>query len=80
MLLMVWFEALKDLGDKPFAKAIKEILQTCKFFPSIAEIREVAAKHKPVDVALQVPELTPERRANNIKRMAGLIKGLGRRI
>ena len=80
LLLSVWFEALKDLDDKAFAEGIKEILQVSKFFPSIAEIREVAAKHKSICEALPEPKLTQEQIENNRSRMAELIDGLGREV
>jgi hypothetical protein len=36
----VYCEMLKDIGDEQLNNSIKECLLTCKFFPSIAEIRE----------------------------------------
>jgi hypothetical protein len=36
----VYCEMLKDISDEQLTNSIKECLLTCKFFPSIAEIRE----------------------------------------
>ena len=66
---------LKDISAVAFAEATKELLQASKFFPSIAEIREVSKKHKPNSVtALPEPEMTPERQKKNRVKIGEIMK------
>lgn len=40
----VWYELLKDISDIDFTVAVKSCAKTCKFFPTISEIREKVFK------------------------------------
>lgn len=77
LLLDVWEEALADLPDQPFLDAITEIVKTSKYFPSIAEIREVTKKHKEIEkqkLALPVvTEVSAEQQAKNLKGSGGIL-------
>ena len=49
--VMVWYQLLKDLEYKQCMNAVSSIMQTSKFLPTVAEIREQCANHttKPLD-------------------------------
>ena len=78
----IWFRMLQDLPAAAYSKAVYEILRTSKFFPSIAEIREVARKFKDKEHLKELPiqTISPERQANNINRIGAIIKNLGRKM
>lgn len=43
-LIRVYIEYLKDIEPQTLDQAVKTCVSTCKFFPTIAEIREAAAE------------------------------------
>ena len=68
-----WYEALHDLDVNFFALAVKEILQTSRFFPSIAEIRQVAAKHKEIASAREEAEFEGQVMSERAQRNMALV-------
>lgn len=62
----VWYRFFKDTDDKDFRKALSRIIETSKFIPSIAEIKqEIAALKTPV------LQLSPEEEWTKVERMIG---------
>jgi len=72
----VYWEMLKDMPEKDFAKAIKQVIATCKFFPTIAEIGEAVFPTIKRRVMLPMPPYSPwGRHADYIPRYATRVIG-----
>ena len=58
IMVNTWFECLKDVEYGLVMKAIKELMQTKIFMPTISEIREIAETYKRAMIKNQ-PKLPP---------------------
>lgn len=58
IMVNTWFECLKDIECDLVMKAIKELMQTKLFMPTISEIRDIAGEYKRAAIQNQ-PKLPP---------------------
>lgn len=47
----LWYDSLSDLTDEQFAKAVQQAIKESRFFPMIADLREMAGMGKSNEVA-----------------------------
>lgn len=80
----VYVKMLTELESGPCGDAVAECLRTCKWFPSIAEIRvhyaDVVSLRKLNRLALDEPEVTEDQWQENRDRARALRKRLGRSL
>jgi len=77
----IYWERLKDYDDQQLEKTFGRILDTCKFFPKIAEIKELI-EGSPADKSLQAWHISLEAIRNKSpqfedKRIVAVISDMG---
>jgi len=73
-----WF-ALRDMTDEAFKKRSRFALQNFRFFPTPAEVLEIAVRQPYHAKFTPPPELTAEERERSIeacKRVSAMVKGM----
>ena len=64
--MTLYFEGLSDLPEEPVIAAMRETIRRCKFFPRVAEIRELVAeaerRQRDRDRAARIAEESRRRR------------------
>lgn len=48
-----WYKMLSDLTDEEFKSAVMTLVRTCKYTPTIADIREAAKQHSSAELSAE---------------------------